>query len=89
LSVPNLRGEVRRHAELGVEALDRFGNRVQREVRGITAGTFQHEVDHLDGTLFVDRVVDSTTLCTWQTFARHREAEFRDRVATIVARYGS
>src|SRR5437868_15331919 len=56
LSVPNLRGMVRRHAELAVTAWDRHGNAIDRVVRGITAGTFQHEVDHLDGRLFVDRV---------------------------------
>jgi peptide deformylase len=51
LSVPDLRGVVPRHAEIRVQALDRLGAPIDREVRGITAGTFQHEVDHLDGML--------------------------------------
>jgi peptide deformylase len=89
LSVPNLRGVVRRHAELRVEALDRAGNPIHREVCGITAGTFQHEVDHLDGLLFVDRVTDTRSLCTWDEFARHHEPKFRATVEEIVARYGS
>jgi peptide deformylase len=89
LSVPDLRGVVPRHAEIRVQALDREGNAIDREVRGITAGTFQHEVDHLDGRLFVDRVADTTSLCTWKAFARHREPEFRATVEKIVARYGS
>lgn len=89
LSVPDLRGEVRRYAELRVQALDRHGTTIDMEVRGITAGTFQHEVDHLDGKLFVDRVSDTSSLCTWKAFARHREPEFRERVAAIVAEYGS
>ena len=89
LSVPNLRGVVRRHAELRVEALDREGNTIQREIRGITAGTFQHETDHLDGLLFLDRVQDTRTLCTWDEFARHYESKFRATVEEIVARYGS
>jgi peptide deformylase len=89
LSVPDLRGVVRRHAEIRVQALDRGGNAIDREVRGITAGTFQHEVDHLDGKLFLDRVTDTTSLCTWKAFARHREREFRATVEKIVARYGS
>ena len=38
--------------------------------RGLTAGTFQHEVDHLDGVLFVDRVADPRTLTTWEQFER-------------------
>ena len=89
LSVPDLRGVVPRHAEIRVQALDRLGAPIDREVRGITAGTFQHEVDHLDGKLFVDRVTDTTSLCTWKAFARHREHEFRATVEKIVARYGS
>lgn len=89
LSVPDLRGVVSRYAELRVQAWDRHGNAIDREVRGITAGTFQHEVDHLDATLFVDRVTDPRSLCTWKEFTRHQEPAFRARVAEIVARWGS
>jgi peptide deformylase len=89
LSVPDLRGVVSRHAEIRVQAWDRHGEPIDRVVRGITAGTFQHEVDHLDGMVFVDRVADTRSLCTWKQFARHREADFRAYVAEIVARYGS
>ena len=89
LSVPDLRGKVWRHAELRVEALDRHGNPIDAIVRGITAGTYQHECDHLDGKLFVDRVHDPRTLCTWKEFARHHEAAFREEVRSIVARFGS
>jgi peptide deformylase len=89
LSVPNLRGVVRRHAQLRVRALDRDGRQLEFETRGVTAGTFQHEVDHLRGKLFVDRVEDPTTLCTWEAFARHHEAGFRERVQGLVARWGS
>jgi peptide deformylase len=89
LSVPNLRGVVPRHAELRVRALDRHGQPLDFEARGITAGTFQHEVDHLRGKLFVDRVEDPTTLCTWDAFGRYHEAGFRERVAQVVARWGS
>lgn len=89
LSVPNLRGVVTRHAEIRVRALDREGNEIDEVVRGITAGTYQHEVDHLDGKLFVDRVDDKSTLCTWKAFQRYFEPGFRDRVKAIVERYGS
>jgi peptide deformylase len=89
LSVPDLRGVVSRFAELRVQAWDRHGNPIDHVTKGITAGTYQHEVDHLDGKLFVDRVTDPTTFCTWKEFARHREADVRAKVATIVARYGS
>lgn len=89
LSVPNLRGVVPRHAELRVQALDRHGQPLDFEVRGITAGTFQHEVDHLWGKLFIDRVQDPSTLCTWDAFGRYFEADFRARVIDLVARWGS
>lgn len=89
LSVPDLRGVVERYAEIRVQAWDRHGNAIDREIRGITAGTFQHEVDHLDGRLFVDRVEDTQTLCTWREFARIYEPKFRARVEEIVARYGA
>lgn len=89
LSVPDLRGVVTRHAELRVQAWDRHGHEIDRVVRGITAGTFQHECDHLDGKLFVDRVTDPHTLCTWKEFTRQHEPAFRAQVEALVARYGS
>jgi peptide deformylase len=89
LSVPNLRGEVKRVTHIRVRALDREGNPTDREVMGLTAGTFQHEVDHLDGALFVDRVFDTKSLCTWQEFERYHLAEFSERARGIVAKYGS
>lgn len=89
LSVPNLRGEVRRHAGVRVTGWDRDGNDVDFEVKGLTAGTFQHELDHLDGKVFVDRVEDTRTLTTWGDFERHHMAAFVERAKAIVAKYGS
>ncbi|MBV1861715.1 MAG: peptide deformylase [Nannocystaceae bacterium] len=89
LSVPDLRGVVRRHARLRVQALDRHGKPLDHEIAGVTAGTFAHEVDHLDGKLFLDRVADTSTLCTWKAFAMHYEDAFRRNVASVVERYGS
>ncbi|MGZ5968687.1 MAG: peptide deformylase [Polyangiales bacterium] len=89
LSVPDLRGQVKRHARIHVKALDRQGNPIDREVLGLTAGTFQHEVDHLDGKIFVDRVTDPTTFCTWKEFDRHHAKAVAERARAIVAKYGS
>ncbi len=89
LSVPNLRGVVSRHAELRVRALDRHGEPIDRVVRGVTAGTYQHEVDHLHGKLFVDRVTDPSTFATWAEFERYRMAEFVAYAHGVVAKYGS
>jgi len=89
LSVPNLRGEVRRFLGVRVRAWDRDGKDIDLEIKGLTAGTFQHEVDHLDGKLFVDGVEDTKTLATWADFERHHMAGFVERAKAIVAKYGS
>jgi peptide deformylase len=89
LSVPNLRGIVERVTQVRVTGWNRKGEAVDEIVRGLSAGTFQHEVDHLDGKLFVDRVKDTTTLTTWQDFERYHQAAFVKRVHELVAKYGS
>ncbi len=89
LSVPNLRGEVPRHPWIRVRAWDRHGNDLDFEVKGLTAGTFQHELDHLWGKLFVDRVIDTRTLATWADFERFHLAGFAERARAIVAKWGS
>ncbi len=53
LSVPGIRGQVARNTRIHVKAWDRFGNDIDTEIRGLTACTYQHEVDHLDGLLFL------------------------------------
>lgn len=89
LSVPNLRGRVRRHAELRVQGLDRRGQPIDFEIRGVTAGTFQHEHDHLDGLLFIDRVFDTKSLCTWEHFERYEQARFAAEARALVERWGA
>jgi peptide deformylase len=89
LSIPDLRGEVPRRVSVRIRHLDRDGSERELVVRGLTAGSFQHEVDHLDGILFVDRVHDPRTLSTWDQFERfHREA-FEERARELVERVGS
>jgi peptide deformylase len=89
LSVPNLRGEVPRFTRVRVKAWDRTGKELDYEAKGLTAGTYQHEVDHLRGKLFVDRVTDTTTLATWADFERYRMPAFVERAKALVAKYGS
>lgn len=89
LSVPNLRGEVPRHPWVRVRGWDRHGADLDFEVKGLTAGTFQHELDHLWGKLFVDRVVDTRSLSTWTDFERHHLAGFSERAKALVAKWGS
>jgi len=89
LSVPNLRGLVPRFTQAHVSALDRHGNSLEFDVKGLSAGTFQHEVDHLQGKIFVDRVRDTTSLTTWTDFERYHMAAFVERARALVARFGS
>jgi peptide deformylase len=89
LSVPNLRGEVRRFTGIRVQAWDRRGADLDFEVKGLTAATFQHEVDHLDGKVFLDGVEDSKTLTTWADFDRFHMAAFVERAKALVAKHGS
>ena len=72
----------------GCNALDRSGSNVVMTVRGLSAGTYQHECDHLDGTLFVDKLADPTSLATWENFDRYRRDHYLVRVAELVGRYG-
>ncbi len=86
LSVPGLRGDVERWLRVRVRFLDRSGRPAEIEVDGLTAGTFQHEVDHLDGVLFLDRVTDPRSFSTWEQFERHRQDEWLRSVEQYVRR---
>lgn len=55
LSIPNLVGEVERHAMVHVKGLNRHGKPVKVKAEGWLARIFQHEIDHLNGVLFTDR----------------------------------
>jgi peptide deformylase len=89
LSVPDLRGLVPRATVLEARYWDRHGNPVETVAKGLTACTYQHEVDHLDGVLFVDRVVQPTSLSTWKDWDRYHREPFVARVQELVARHGS
>ena len=89
LSVPNLRGVVSRHLEISVSGYDREGAHQSFEVRGYSAGTFQHELDHLDGILFPHRVTDPRSFCSWSVFVTYQQEQFAETVRQLVARWGS
>ena len=56
LSVPDFRADVKRASSILVEGLDREGNPLSIEADGHLALVLQHEIDHLDGTLFIERI---------------------------------
>lgn len=61
LSIPGLYGDVKRFEYVEVEAIDRKGRELIFELDGLAARVVQHEIDHLDGILFIDKV-DLATL---------------------------
>jgi peptide deformylase len=69
LSVPGLTGVVTRHRVVRVEALDEHGEPVDRVFTGWSARIAQHEIDHLSGRLYLDRV-ETRSLCTTGSYAR-------------------
>jgi peptide deformylase len=72
LSIPDLRGRVPRWRTVRVSALDRQGQPVTVDAEGFFARVIQHEVDHLDGVMFPERMTDLRTLTHVREFARFR-----------------
>jgi len=62
LSLPSLRGDVQRSAQVAVEAMTPEGKNITIEATGLLARVFEHEIDHLNSILFVDRAA-ADTLC--------------------------
>ena len=71
LSLPKLRGRVTRPDRIQVRALDRRGNRIEIDLNGYPARVAQHEIDHLDGVLFVDRMKSFETLCFLEEYSKY------------------
>lgn len=61
LSIPGYIGEVARSEQITVAGLDERGRPVRHKVEGYLARVFQHEIDHLDGVLYTDRLTDPAT----------------------------
>jgi len=58
LSVPGMRGYVERRARIKYRGFDQFGMMIEREADGFHAVVFQHEIDHLNGILYPDRITE-------------------------------
>jgi peptide deformylase len=71
LSLPRLRGRVIRPDRIQLRALDRRGNRVEFDLEGYPARVAQHEIDHLDGVLFIDRMKSFETLCFLDEYSKY------------------
>jgi peptide deformylase len=71
LSIPDLRGIVPRLKSLRLEALDREGRPYSLEAHGFLARVVQHECDHLDGRVYLDRMADLRSLTFIKEFEDH------------------
>lgn len=71
LSVPGLRGFVERPQHVRIRFTSERGEAQDIEIKGFSATVFQHEFDHLDGRLFVDRLVDSRLLAFEKEYERY------------------
>ena len=70
LSIPDIRGMVPRYTDITVRALDRDGRATERRLKDFPARVAQHETDHLDGVLFLDRMASMQSLTYLEEFSR-------------------
>ena len=76
LSIPDIRGMVPRYTQITVKGLDRHGKPLELTLRDFPARVAQHETDHLDGVLFLDRMSSMRTLTYLEEYSRyHRKDE--------------
>jgi peptide deformylase len=75
LSIPDLRGIVPRHAAVRLEAWNEDGEKYELEARGFFARVVQHECDHLEGKVYLDRMAGLESLCFLREFERFHAAE--------------
>jgi peptide deformylase len=71
LSIPDIRGLVPRSTDILVKALDREGQPMELRLRGFPARVVQHETDHLDGVLFLDRMTSMQSLTYLEEYSRY------------------
>lgn len=75
LSIPDLREIVERDERVVVEGLDREGGEVRIEAEGLLSRCLQHEIDHLDGVLFIDRVSPIKRKMLLSKWSKRQEGE--------------
>ena len=77
LSVPNLRGKVRRYNSINVTYYTMDAKKITEDIKGLESIVYQHEIDHLDGYLFTDKVEDNSTLVTYENYQKYYEEEYK------------
>ena len=77
LSVPNLRGKVKRYNTINVTYYNMDAKKITEDIKGLESIVYQHEIDHLDGYLFTDKVEDNSTLVTYENYQKYYEDEYK------------
>ena len=75
LSIPDIRGKVLRAKDIRVRSLDRHGKLQQLTANGFPARVIQHETDHLNGILFVDRMTSFESLTFLEEYGRYWDSD--------------
>lgn len=78
LSIPEIRGRVPRAQQVVVSALDRTGRRLELNLKDFPARVVQHETDHLDGILFLDRMKSFESLSYLEEYSRYHAKRDED-----------
>ena len=77
LSVPNLRGKVKRYNTINVTYYTMDAKKITENIKGLESIVYQHEIDHLHGYLFTDKVEDNSTLVTYENYQKYYEEEYK------------
>ena len=77
LSVPNLRGKVKRYNTINVTYYNMDAKKITEDIKGLESIVYQHEIDHLHGFLFTDKVEDNSTLVTYENYQKYYEEEYK------------
>jgi len=83
LSIPGMVGEVTRHEKVVCKAFNRHGKQVRIKGGGLLARAIQHEIDHLDGILFTDRLTDPSTLRRVEEMAPEEVQQVEGEVVAV------
>ena len=77
LSVPNLRGKVKRYNTINVTYYNMDAKKITEDIKGLESIVYQHEIDHLHGYLFTDKVEDNSTLVTYENYQKYYEEGYK------------
>ena len=84
LSVPNLRGKVKRYNTINVTYYTMDAKKITEDIKGLESIVYQHEIDHLDGYLFTDKVEDNSTLVTYENYQKYYEEEYKKELENFI-----